>query len=594
MSIPLTIEKLLAGRVVESERLEFKKSWNPPAIMRTIASFANDFENLGSGYIVVGIDEENGMPKRPVYGFDPENFDKVQREMLGYCHLIRPTYFPRLSLEEIDGKHVLLIWINAGSNRPYEVPRDVTASTKDYQYYIRRFSSTVQANVEEKKELISLTANIPFDDRVNHRASLSDISIDLVQQHLRAIGSKLQDELNKLSHLQLCRQMNLVEGSDEHILPKNVALMMFNAKPSTFFPDTAINMVEFPDGVAGSSFIEKNFNGPIQQQLMDALAYLKAQIIKSKTIKIKGEALSKSFFNYPFEAIEEALANAVYHKNYELREPIEVRILPEAIEIISYGGPDPSIRKDDLNNGIIRARRYRNRRIGEYLKELNLTEGKGTGIPTIKRALSLNGSKPAVYDTDGDERRFFIVIIPVHEVFLWQESNIDKEESNIDKEESNIDKEESDIDKGESDIDKGESDIDKPESDIDKEESNIDKQKSDIDKQKSDIDKEESDIDKQKRLLENLHKVLSLNYKKEYKMQVLKRMLDILIYCNVPKTKMEILKHIGLTKHTKNFKEYIEPMVEMGFMKRTIPEIPSSRNQKYITTIEGNKLITNE
>jgi ATP-dependent DNA helicase RecG len=545
MSIPLTIEKLLAGKVVESERLEFKRSWNPSAILRTITAFANDFENLGSGYILVGIEEENGMPKRPVYGFEPENFDKVQKEMLGYCNLIRPTYFPRLSLEEIDGKHVLLIWVNAGSNRPYEVPRDVTASTKDYHYYIRRFSSTVQANLEEKKELISLTANIPFDDRVNHKANLSDISINLVQQHLRAIGSKLQDELNNLSHLALCRQMNLVEGSDEHILPKNVALMMFNAKPSTFFPDTAINIVEFPDGVAGSSFIEKNFDGPIQQQLMDALAYLKAQIIKSKTIKIKGEALSKTFFNYPFEAIEEALANAVYHKNYELREPIEVRILPEAIEIISYGGPDPSIRKDDLNNGIIRARRYRNRRIGEYLKELNLTEGKGTGIPTIKRALSLNGSKPAQYDTDGDERRFFVVIIPVHEVFLLEDSNQDKLKSNIDKPKSNI-------------------------------------------------DKQESNIDKQGRLLENLHKVLLLNYKRDYKKQVLKRMTETLIFCDIAKTKVEILEHIGLKKQTKNFKEYIEPMVEMGFLKRTIPEIPTSKNQKYITTIEGNKLITNE
>ena len=556
MSIPLTIEKLLAGKVVESERLEFKKGWNPSAILRTITAFANDYENLGSGYILVGIEEENGMPKRPVFGFEPESFDKVQKEMLGYCNLIRPTYFPRLSLEEIDGKHVLLIWVNAGSNRPYEVPREITASTKEYHYYIRRFSSTVQANVEEKKELISLTANIPFDDRVNHKANLSDISINLVQQHLRAIGSKLQDELNNLSHLALCRQMNLVEGSDEHILPKNVALMMFNAKPSTFFPATAINIVEFPDGVAGSSFIEKNFDGPIQQQLMDALAYLKAQIIKSKTIKIKGEALSKTFFNYPFEAIEEALANAVYHKNYELREPIEVRILPEAIEIISYGGPDPSIRKNDLNNGIIRARRYRNRRIGEYLKELNLTEGKGTGIPTIKRALSLNGSKPAVYDTDGDERRFFVVILPVHEVFLLEDSNQDKLKS-----------------------------------DQDKPKSAQDKLKSDQDKLKSDQDKPKSDQDK---ILEYLQKELLITYKKRYRNLILKRMIDILMYCDIAKTKVEILEYIGLTNHTKNFKEYIEPIVEMGFLKRTIPEIPTSRNQKYITTIEGNKLITKE
>jgi ATP-dependent DNA helicase RecG len=536
MSIPLTIEKLLAGKVVESERLEFKRSWNPSAILRTIAAFANDFENLGSGYIVVGIDEENGMPKRPIYGFEPENFDKIQKEMLGYCNLIRPTYFPRLSLEEIDGKYVLLIWVNAGSNRPYEVPRDVTASTKDYHYYIRRFSSTVQANIEERKELISLTANIPFDDRVNHKASLSDISIGLVQQHLRVIGSKLQDELNNLNHLALCRQMNLVEGSDEHILPKNVALMMFNAKPSTFFPDTAINIVEFPDGVAGSSFIEKNFDGPIQQQLMDALAYLKAQIIKSKTIKIKGEALSKTFFNYPFEALEEALANAVYHKNYELREPIEVRILPEAIEIISYGGPDPSIRKDDLNNGIIRARRYRNRRIGEYLKELNLTEGKGTGIPTIKRALSLNGSKPAVYDTDGDERRFFVVIIPVHKVFLLENGNQDSnQDSNQDKLKSNQD-----------------------------------------------------------RILENLQKQLLLTTKKSYTRQMLDRMIDTLNYCHVAKSKIEILNHIGLSNQTKNFKENIEPMIDCGLIKRTIPENLTSKNQRYITTKRGNKLITNE
>ena len=580
MSIPLTIEKLLAGKVVESERLEFKKGWNPSAILRTITAFANDFENLGSGYILVGIEEENGMPKRPVFGFEPESFDRVQKEMLGYCNLIRPTYFPHLSLEEIDGKHILLIWVNAGSNRPYEVPRDVTANTKEYHYYIRRFSSTVQANVEEKKELISLTANIPFDDRVNHKANLSDISINLVQQHLRAIGSKLQDELNNLSHLALCRQMNLVEGSDEHILPKNVALMMFNAKPSTFFPATAINIVEFPDGVAGSSFIEKNFDGPIQQQLMDALAYLKAQIIKSKTIKIKGEALSKTFFNYPFEAIEETLANAVYHKNYELREPIEVRILPEAIEIISYGGPDPSIRKDDLNNGIIRARRYRNRRIGEYLKELNLTEGKGTGIPTIKRALSLNGSKPAVYDTDGDERRFFVVILPVHEVFLLGDSNQDKLKS--------------DQDKPKSDQDKPKSDQDKSKSNIDKPKSNTDKLKSNTDKLKNDIDKSKSNIDNQGRLFENLQKVLLLNYKKDYKMQVLKKMAEILLYCEVAKARVDILGHIGLKKQTKSFKEYMEPMIEMGFLKRTIPEIPSSRNQKYITTIEGNKLVTNE
>ena len=157
-----------------------------------------------------------------------------------------------------------------------------------------------------------------------------------------------------------------------------------------------------------------------------------------------------------------------------------------------------------------------------------------------------------MYDTDGDERRFFVVIIPVHEVFLLEDSNQDKSKIDQDKQESNLDK------------------------------------------PKSNLDKPESNLDKPGRLLENLHKVLLLNYKKDYKKQVLKRMTETLIFCDIAKTKVEILEHIGLKKQTKNFKEYIEPMVEMGFLKRTLPEIPTSRNQKYITTIEGHKLITNE
>ena len=68
------------------------------------------------------------------------------------------------------------------------------------------------------------------------------------------------------------------------------------------------------------------------------------------------------FDNYPYDAIEEALANAVFHRNYELQDPIEVRILPEAIEIISYNGVDPSLRQADFDAGRVRARRYRNRR----------------------------------------------------------------------------------------------------------------------------------------------------------------------------------------------------------------------------------------
>lgn len=85
------------------------------------------------------------------------------------------------------------------------------------------------------------------------------------------------------------------------------------------------------------------------------------------------------------------MINAVYHRDYETLEPIEVRVTPEEMVVLSYPGPDRSITLDALERGKAVCRRYRNRRIGEFLKELDLTEGRATGIPKILRAMRENG-----------------------------------------------------------------------------------------------------------------------------------------------------------------------------------------------------------
>jgi len=151
--------------------------------------------------------------------------------------------------------------------------------------------------------------------------------------------------------------------------------------------------------------------------LKDALSYLKTNVIKSKVVKYDDTEKADKIYNYPYPAIEEALSNAVYHRNYELRDPIEVRVLPTAIEIISYSGVDPSLKQSDFEKGVIRTRRYRNRRVGSFLKELGLTEGKGTGIPIIYNALKENGSPAPIFDTDASLRTFFVVEIPVFHPF---------------------------------------------------------------------------------------------------------------------------------------------------------------------------------
>lgn len=101
---------------------------------------------------------------------------------------------------------------------------------------------------------------------------------------------------------------------------------------------------------------------------------------------------------------------------YDVREPVEVRILKDRIEISSYPGLERSIPVSEMKNNSIRGKKYRNRRIGDFLKELKLTEGRNTSIPKIKRALQNNGSPAPVFETDED-RTYFITTILIDEGF---------------------------------------------------------------------------------------------------------------------------------------------------------------------------------
>ena len=129
--------------------------------------------------------------------------------------------------------------------------------------------------------------------------------------------------------------------------------------------------------------------------------------------KIPGRAEAERYYNYPYEAFKEALVNAVYHKSYEEREPVEVRVYRDRIAILSYPGPMPPLSKDNINNATVASRRYRNRRIGDFLKELHLAEGRSTGFPKIREALKNNGSPEPLFETDND-REYFQVTIRIH------------------------------------------------------------------------------------------------------------------------------------------------------------------------------------
>lgn len=416
MAIPVNIKELINQKVVESNRIEFKESFNPAAIIRTICAFANDVDNIGGGYIVIGVKEEKGHPIYPLKGVDVNDIDDILKKLREKCHYIEPLYEPVVEPVLVDDTYVIVIWVQGGYGRPYKAPKDVTIKGSNKYYYIRKFSSSVIASNDEEKELFYVSSTIPFDDRPNLLAEVNDLDLGLIREHLKEINSSLYERSKDMDVLALARDMQIVGGPPERLKPLNVGLLMFSENIEKYFRYARIEVVDIPDPT-GTNMVEKVFRGPIQRQLRDALSYINNYVIKQLTIKVEGQAEAVRIYNYPYEAIEEILSNAVYHRSYQINEPITVRITDESIEITSFPGFDRSISNQDIQKGEIRSRMYRNRRIGDFLKELKLIEGRNTGFPNAKKALRENGSNELSFIMDED-RSFLSVVIPVHDKFL--------------------------------------------------------------------------------------------------------------------------------------------------------------------------------
>lgn len=123
--IPLKIETLLDGKVVEQNRIEYKEGWNPNDIIHTICAFANDYHNMNGGYIVIGVREQNGVPQLPPTGLLKEQLDKIQQEVFQYSNQIIPRYIPKMEVVEYQEKYLLYLWCTAGDSGPYQAPVDV-------------------------------------------------------------------------------------------------------------------------------------------------------------------------------------------------------------------------------------------------------------------------------------------------------------------------------------------------------------------------------------------------------------------------------------------------------------------------------------
>ena len=395
IALAINIEDLLNKQKIESNRIEFKKGWNPASIYHSVYAFANDFDDLGGGFILAGVDsdDETGMAIRPVEGvpiekidgilqemvsynnkmspyYMPrtsveevdgkqvlviwcpaginrpysvpgtavegvpvEKIDGILQEMVGYNNKMSPYYLPRTSVEEVDGKQVLVIWCPAGINRPYSVPENVTAKNGSKEYfYIRSGTSSIIAKGEVLDELRELASRVPFDERGNPDIKVEDISTLLLREYLVKVGSKLANELYQRPLEEILEQMDLYVGPSENRSLRNVAAMMFCENPGKFFKRTQVEVVFFPEGRLANPnnlYEAPVITGSVTQIIERTLEYLNRMVVMQSIIKPKNDNHSIKFYTYPYQALEESITNSLYHRDYREWEPVVITVEPK-------------------------------------------------------------------------------------------------------------------------------------------------------------------------------------------------------------------------------------------------------------------------
>lgn len=413
--LPINLDALLYGPGVESERVEFKASWDEkttgPQVLRTICAFANDIHNLNGGYVVIGVAERDGRAQLPPFGLSAEEVEAAQHWLRGQCRRLDPHYAPILSPETVADRCILVVWAPASDMRPHRAP---AGDGKADRFWVRLGSETVDAERRGDllRSLVEQTARVPWDDRRAQDARVEDLHEAKVREHLRDIRSGLLDEADTAD---VYRRMRLTVKVNDHEVPRNIGLLLFSRDPARRFRGARIEVVHFAADRDGDVQEERCFEGALIDQLGDCLNYLE-NLSASHLQKQRHRSQVRGWISYPSPALREALVNAVYHRGYDVDqpEPTKVYLYPGRIEIFSYPGPVPGIEPGHLLPGAqVPAAPARNRRIGEFLKELGLAEGRLSGLPKVFRAMMDNGSPAPRFDFD-ERRTWFRATLPVH------------------------------------------------------------------------------------------------------------------------------------------------------------------------------------
>lgn len=378
----------------------------PKRLYEALSALSN---SPGGGVILFGMDEEKA--------FSLVNVGNSQRLIEEVTHTasseMQPALRPRFTIDEIDGNTVVTAEID-------EVP----AAQKPCYYkniglpkgsFIRVGNTNRQMTDYEVFGYLSSQGQPRYDEELVANATLDDLNNDLISAYLDRIKQHRQRArfLNDPREEVLAR-LHIAGRDNKTVRPTLAGLLMFGKYPQEFFPQLRITYVHYygtsldEKAPSGARFLDDRvFEGPIPEMIDQAEKYILGAMRKSALIE---GMFRRDIYEYPQEALREALANAVAHRDYSQYvrgSYIQVRMFADRLEVQSPGGLHGNVTVENIEI----EHSTRNACLMRMMEDMHIVENRGSGISAMLGAMREANLEPPRFN---DRRASFLVTFLNH------------------------------------------------------------------------------------------------------------------------------------------------------------------------------------
>lgn len=397
------------ARRMEADAVEVKSAHGgTPKLFDSLSAFAN---RAGGGVIVLGLDENQAF--RVVGVGDPQ---RVQEDVSSWVRSeLEPPVSVEFTVDEIDDGVVMAIDVQEIpiEQKPcYYKPQGLRGNGGAY---LRAGGTDRSMTDYEIFGYISSRGQPRHDEDMISDATSDDLDARLIDVYLERLRT-MRPRAGYLdgSREEVLRRLHICARNGQIVRPTLAGLLMFGKFPQAFLPQLMITFVQYYGSSEaertprGERFVDnQRFEGPIPEMVDRAETYVLTAMRKSSLIE---GVLRRDLFEYPQEALREAIANAVAHRDYSpyvRGSYIQIRMFADRLEVQSPGGLFGNVTVDNIEE----EHSTRNVRLMRMMEDMHIVENRGSGIKAMLSALRAANLEPPAFD---DRRSSFKVTFRNH------------------------------------------------------------------------------------------------------------------------------------------------------------------------------------